>query len=207
MKAKKKSSATVTVAVDFQRFCWRRGVPTEYDLSKPFTRDGYLYATDTRIIIRSPARGEKNSVGNFPDPVGLGLFSSDGSFPKCSRSLVFADIQNALRTRESRRLCAACETRASDRAKTCRCCGGKKILTQYRHEALNVQRVPFDPELLALVASVDGVAVGAASAKRPLPFRSGNVQGLVMPLRGWWVGELHTTGWKVDDSDAKGGGA
>ncbi len=54
---------TVATIIDLNKFCLKDTDGARYALGEPFVQRGFRYATDGRVIIRLPAKGEKNTAG------------------------------------------------------------------------------------------------------------------------------------------------
>jgi hypothetical protein len=149
---------------------------SKFDLSRPFHREGWLYATDGRILVRSridPREvGTLNAGRKLPNPISM-IASVDGHE---GRSVPLPDVTEFVP-------CQGCEGQGDPR---CPHCGGNG-----RYPALAGVRIHDDPDValachyVAMLRrhAVEAVDIHAtADEVHPVTFRGPDFEGWLMTM-------------------------
>lgn len=147
--------------ISLKRFCAAPGAVSSCGkyrtaLLKPWVHDGFLYATDGRILVREPTRRpntRKKAKDRYPNEASLfcGFPDCKKRWPQEGKTTTTVHCPN----------CGPVMGHASVRV------GGRKIQGQYVVAILGLGDVYYSPR---------------GKRDSPLAFICGEVQGLVMPL-------------------------
>lgn len=158
-------------------FCGRED--TKYTFTRPFNKGQWRYATDGRICVRAWTDAPDDE-GKFPP--------ADGLFNQTPMPTDWRDWPEPL-YREGWEKCSRCEGYGvTDRGKTCaRCEGNGLVLMPVLEVSARKVALRYDKLIRSLPEPKYGDAFREADdpADKPLWFKFGGGEGLVMGLRGF----------------------
>lgn len=172
--------------VDFTKFCDVHA-SDRYNMGVPFVKDGYEYATNTRICVRRKVDAADTPIGDKRFPNAAQLFV--GSFHGVTAAYflevmlkTWSEVPCWCCNETGKCHCEACEG-VGDTRVICECCAGSGSV--YFPRTVDIGTALVDTRYDKLIRELPGIRVripGEGDEQKPICFVFDGGEGLLMPM-------------------------
>lgn len=179
-------SDTIEIIDILKMFC-ADSSDTRYYLHKPFTKDGYTWATSGHMIVRVPI---VDGIGDHEGTPNVSKVFNDAFSEKNMRPLMCAVPEIA----DNERDCEECDGRGTEHdCPDCKCeceyCNGSGRIKA--KTSISVGGALFNAEYIKLLSSLPNLIIQGDPEKfKPMSFTFDGGCGLIMPLRSKYENHL-----------------
>jgi hypothetical protein len=160
--------------------------PTRENVARPFSFDGWTYATNGHVVVRVPKRDDIAENPAAPNDHAAALFDKCAKKRRYKPAPSFELSEPFEWEEQIECICCASSGRRHHDCPTCKCeckiCSGRGKIAIRRFGTVAIGTAYYSSKYISWLQSLPKLELGPPHKKNPLPFRFGGGEGLLMPV-------------------------